>query len=298
MISARALSLTLIGLGLGAGSAFAQPGTDIYIGSLTISDGRAWIGPLRNITDRPGYDNQPSFAPDGQSVFYTSIREDGQADIYRYDLAGGRTARLTHTAESEYSPSVMPGGSSFSVVRVEADSAQRFWRFDLDGGSPVVLLEDVKPVGYYGWYDANTVALFVLGSPPTLQVADVSTGTAEIRAEGIGRSLHRVPSSRSLSFVHKQSENEWWIALIDPESGAIEPLVRTPSGSEDFAWTPDGAILMGRDSKLFEWRPGSEDWQEVADLVSAGVVGITRIAVSPAGDRVAIVGSRGDEGGQ
>ena len=48
---------------------------------------------------------------------------------------------------------------------------------------------------------------------------------------------------------------------------------------------------MGDDSLLYAWSP-AEDWRLVADLTEQGLRGISRIAVSPAGDRLALVGER------
>ena len=39
-----------------------------------------------NITNRSGYDNQPSFSKDEKSIYFTSIRNDKQADIYLYNI--------------------------------------------------------------------------------------------------------------------------------------------------------------------------------------------------------------------
>jgi tricorn protease-like protein len=267
----------------------AQTSTDIYLGALSSSGGQVRIGPLINITDRAGYDNQPHFTPDGRSLLYTSIRDD-QADTYRYDLALASTERLTRTDESEYSPTAMTKGGTFSVVQVEADSTQRLWHFDFEGSNRGVLLADVQPVGYHAWIDSTMVALFVLGDPPTLQLADTRTGVAETVETGIGRSLHRIPSDNRLSFVHKLSEDEWWLKALDTNTLAATKLVRTPPAIEDYAWTPEGAILMGQGSKLLMWSPRlDEGWQEVADLAAAGLQGITRLAVSPDGKFIAIV---------
>ncbi|NIQ58624.1 MAG: hypothetical protein GWN71_36280, partial [Gammaproteobacteria bacterium] len=68
---------------------------------------------VRRLTDRDGYDNQPSFTPAGDAILYTSIRN-GQADTYRIGLAGGEPTRVTHTPESEYSPTPTHG-DRFSV---------------------------------------------------------------------------------------------------------------------------------------------------------------------------------------
>ncbi len=240
--------------------------------------------------------NQPFFMPDGASLLYTSIR-DGQADTYRFDLASGEISRITYTSESEYSPTPMPKGGSFSVIQVEADSTQRLWHFDFGGTNLGVLLADVKPVGYQAWVDTSTVALFVLGEPATLQVAHITTGTAQTMASSIGRSLHHIPGGATISFVHMVSEEEWWIKELDPASGAITALVQTLPGSQDYAWTQDGMILMGSGAKLFAWSSGAgRGWKEVADLAEFGITEIGRIAVSLQNDRVALVSSRPDPG--
>jgi len=244
-----------------------------------------------NITDRSGYDNQPSFSNDEQGVYFTSVRDDGQADIYRYEIGSRRTTRVTASApESEYSATPIENGRAISVVRVERDSTQRLWRFPLDGSAPSVILERIRPVGYHAWADDHTVALFVLGSPNSLQLADTRTGSADTIATGIGRSLHRIPGTNRISFVRKVSAAEWWIESLDPVTRAATRLVQLPEGVEDYAWFPDGSIVCGRGSRLLWWsgKPGV-DWQEIADLSSAGVHGITRLAVSPHGGRLALV---------
>lgn len=267
-----------------------MPGTDVFLVEVGARDGVPAFGAPVNLTRRPGYDNQPSFTPDGSALLYTAGMEDGQTDVHRYDLAGGAATRLTRTPESEYSPTVVPEGGGFSVVRVEADSTQRLWRFDLDGGSPRLVLESVRPVGYHAWAGPHTLALFVLGSPPTLQLADTRTGRAEVVESGIGRSLHRVPGREAVSFVHKLSPGEWWITELELPTRRTTRLVRTLPGVEDYAWTPDGALLMARGSRLYRWRPGGgPGWEVVADFSGAGVEGITRLAVSPRGDRLALV---------
>ena len=269
----------------------APPAPDVYLASLTANGETVTVGAPLNITDRPGYDNQPSFTWDGSAVLFTSVRADAQADIYRYDIASGTTARVTTTApESEYSATPIDSGRAISVVRVERDSAQRLWRFPLNGGAPAVILDRVKPVGYHAWADENTLALFVLGNPNSLQVANVRSGTVDTIATGIGRSLHRVPGTRTVSFVRKVSPTEWWIESLETSTRRTNRLVRLPEGVEDYAWLPDGSILCGRDSVLLRWSGTAGDgWRPVSDFGASGLKGITRIAVSPRGDRVAFV---------
>jgi Tol biopolymer transport system component len=243
------------------------------------------VGPPKNISNNPGYDNQPSFFPDGSGLLFTSNRDGKQTDIYRYDLAAGIT-QVTRTAESEYSPIVTPDRKTFSAIRVEADGTQRLWRFNLDGTNPRLVLENVKPVGYHVWIDETRLALFVLGSqgqPNTLQLADAKTGQSQIIESGIGRSLLLRPDKGTVSFVHKPASGHWVVKELDPRTRAVQTLTETVDDNvnEDCAWQPGGRLVMASGAKLFVWVPGRADWHEIADLSSAGIGRITRLAFSP-----------------
>ena len=271
-------------------SASPPPATEIFIADLAYRRGALKIGRPSRITTWDGYNNQPLFLRDGRSLLYTSIRADRQADIYRYDIRNRATRRITETSESEYSPTVTPDARFISVIRVEADGTQRLWKFPLAGGPPSLVLDRIKPVGYHTWIDADRLMLFVLGTPNTMQLADVRTQQSETVAENIGRSLHRIPRRDAVSFVHKISDQEWMVKAFDVRTRAITPLIKTLAGSEDYAWTPEGVLLMAKDAKVFKWDPARDrDWQEVADFSAEGLQKISRIAVSHGGDRVALV---------
>jgi WD40 repeat protein len=286
---------TAAGLGAPEIRAQAPPAFDIFLFPLHVAGDSVELGPARNITARPGYDNQPSFTPDGGAILYTSIRADSAADVYRYTLRDGKTVRVTRTPESEFSPTVMPGDTTVSVVRVEADSTQRLWAFAGDGQRWRVLLENVKPVGYHVWIDERRVALFILGEPHTLQLADLVTGQSDTVALDIGRALHRIPGSASISFVHKRAVNDWWITEMNPGTGLLTPIAPTLQGVEDLAWTPDGRILAAREQTLHLWRAGTADspgkWLSVGQLALPDSASASRIAVSPAGEWLAVVTS-------
>ena len=278
-------------LALAASAAAAQsPGTDIFLVNLYREGGRLQVTGARNLTSRPGYDNQPGWSREGATIFFTSVREDAQADIYRIDRASGVISRVTMTApESEYSATPIPGRNAISVIRVERDSTQRLWSVPLDGSAGAVLLERIKPVGYHTWASDTLLALFVLGSPNTLQLASTTSGSADTILTSIGRSLHTLPDGM-VSFVHKVTADEWWLMLLDPRSRSVRRLVRMPPRVEDYAWTPDGEVLAAEGSVLKRCLPGGGgSWETVADLAPLGLASVTRLAVSPLGDAVAVV---------
>ena len=274
----------------------APPATDIYLLSLPAGIASMKAAKPSPVSTAPGYDNQPMFSPDGARILFAANRDGKQIDIYEFERASGKVVQLTETPTNENSPTYLPAGlgaaGDFSVVRTEPDKTQRLWRFDARGRNPQVMLTEVKPVGYHAWVSADTVALFVLGQPATLRIANVGTGQAAIVAEGIGRSLHRVPGTRSIGIVQRESSGEFWVKQVDVSTRRIEPLVKAVEGSadRDMAWTPDGqSILMSSGTRVFAWTRGAAGWTEVFDAAAHALGAVSRLAVSPKGDAVAIV---------
>jgi hypothetical protein len=277
------------------------PATEIFLADLSGAGGKWTVGKPVNISNSPGYDNQPFFTPDGGALLFTSARGSvesacgkPQTDIYRYDLKTRAVAQVTETPECEYSPTVTPG-RRISVIRVEADGTQRLWQFTAEGKNPSVVLPDVKPVGYHAWLDEATLALFVLGQPSTLQVADTKTGKAEIVARNIGQSILRIPKG-GVSFVQQAGDGAartLSVSRLTLENGKPVTTVLTtavPGANQaHLAWSPDGTLFMAHGGSLHAWRSGAASWEPVADLAALGLRGVTRLAISSSGDRIAIV---------
>lgn len=267
------------------------PATDIFVLEMPGEQMEPYAE-AANLTDRAGYDNQPAFSLDGTSLWFTSIWEDDQADIYRIRLRSGVRQRMTFTRQSEYSPTPLPDGSGFSVVRVEDDGTQRLWKFSMDGREAELLLEDVAPVGYHAWLSARLVALFIVGEPHVLMIADVESDRRDTIATDIGRALHRVPGQSALSYIQKGADR-WTVDAFDLTSGETRALATALPGQEDFAWTPDGVLLSADGDVIYSWTPGAGDWGVFLDFSRSPSIGtISRIAVSPRGDTIAFVAVR------
>jgi hypothetical protein len=285
--------LTPLVLLLVAAPAAAQaPGTEIFLVPVSRSGAGLTLGSPVNLTNRPGYDNQPAFTPDGRALYFTSQR-DGQTDLFRIDLRNGdpaATVRVTESPESEYSPTVIPTGTGLSAIVVERDSTQRLWAFDFTGKPARPLFEAIKPVGYHAWTGPETVYLFVLGSPATLQRADLRTGQASVVARDIGRTIAPVPGGHAVSFLQRDSSGGV-ITEIHLLSGQQSPIARLPEGAgEFFAWTPAGELMTARGNTLYLRTRRETAWRPIAAFSAPGLQRISRIAVSPDGGVLALVG--------
>ncbi len=271
-----------------ASSVAAQDASEIWLFDVAESDGTWTLNNGRNVSQHPGYDNQPYFHPSEPQLFFSSFDDEGRSDIKQHNFGSGQTTRFTETSEREYSPTVTPDGKFVSCIIQRDDGAQDLGQFPVAGGGPTVLIDDLI-VGYHAWMDDQRLLLFVLGDVMTLRVYDLEAGTNRILAENPGRSLHRIPEQSAMSFVDKQTDDRWIIKRVDNQSLEISEVADTLPGREDLAWTPDGKILMSDGTALFLLNPDDHaGWQTVV-IDQAGLTEITRLAVSPDGRRVAIV---------
>ncbi|HJM85855.1 MAG TPA: phosphoglycerate mutase family protein, partial [Candidatus Marinimicrobia bacterium] len=189
---------------------------------------------------------------------------------------------------SEYSPLQIGSTQTFSAIRLEEDGTQLLYKYNMRNGKGEVLVPDLK-IGYHSWIDRNRVLSFVLDDPPTLQLSYLIDGENRVLDSTIGRSLHPIPGKSLMSYVSKQKE-PWSINSIHPETGEIDFIMNTLDGSEDYAWTPSGTIIMGKEVKLYKFDPDRDSkWVEIGDLSNSGLSSITRLAVSPKGDKIAVV---------
>jgi len=288
----------------GAGQPFAD-GPELWMASLSVPADPATelpqLGAGRNITERAGYDNQPEFAPDG-TLFYTLGVAD-RTDIWRYDPVSGAHAPVTRTPnQSEYSATPMPGWESgrraISIIRVEVDSAQRLWQIDLDAQGAAaeesVIVPNIDPVGYHAWVNDTTLALFVLGSPATLQLARPGPAEGQVLASGIGRGIERMPGREAVSFTESEREGGSHFFVWDQTTGTSTDLGGgvTVLPAADHAWTPGGVMIFGQENGVFAYRPGvDEPPRQIGTLPDSTMV-ISRLAISPDGSRIVLVVDR------
>ncbi|MFT7588459.1 MAG: tricorn protease-like protein [Limisphaerales bacterium] len=274
------------------GQVNAQPGqSDIVLLDIVWGeDGRPTLSNPVWVTNREGYDNQPSFDPKGEFLLYTAIIGE-QADIYRYNIEEQSTVQLTKTETSEYSPKIMPDGDFFSVVMVESDdSTQRLWKYPISGGKPRIIMDAIDPVGYYSWLDGTNIALFILGKERNVMVmSHRRKQNLRVISSDIGRCLQTIPSESSISFVANGTDQKL-IRRYDHLSKRVSDICKTLPESEDYCWSPDGKILMGSGSRLYYFdERGDGRWHLGFELNELGITKFNRISVNRTGDKLAIV---------
>lgn len=239
-----------------------------------------------------GYTNQPCFTPSGDILVSVKKESEFQNDIWQLSPATHLIRKLTATTTSEFSPRLHPDGKRITVVRqVMGDSLdQQLYEIPLAGGRYQSLIPDIKDIGYYTWLGKDTLGLFRLeGEGNRMVFYQVPDKKTKRITTSIGRSLHTDPHG-ALAYVHKFSEDYWYIKTIHPKSSLIDIVVETPLKAEDFTMAQDGTYFIGQGSKLFYFHPDRHTiWKELANLSIYGIDGITRLALTDDGQQLAVV---------
>lgn len=272
---------------------FAQTGSEIILFDLKLKKGKVTLSNPKNITNHPGYDNQPSFHTDLPFIYYSSFNEDGRSDIRRYDFQRDTTVNITATNEREYSPTLTPDKQFLSCIIQRDNGAQDLGKYPVEGGEPSLIIDNLT-VGYHLWTDNSHLALFILGSqgsPNTLHFIRLPTKEDTVLATNIGRSFQKVAGERAFAFIQKgDSTNK--IMKFNTEKSKLSVLGNTIGKTEDIALSQSGHLITSDGTKLFFrlLNKNTRPWTPVDILQGSELLkSVTRIAISPKGDKIAVV---------
>lgn len=266
----------------------AQNNTEIYLFDFEQLGNSFQISNPINISNNVGYDSQPFFTSDSKNILFAS-NNNGQTDIANYTIISQQKEFLSNTSASEYSPTFIPNKNAISYIKLEENGTQLLWKLDLITKKETILIPYLK-IGYHTWVDNNSIVSFVLGSPPTLQLSKLDTKENIVIDYAIGRSLHKIPGSEKISYVNKTND-EWTINTLNPLTNTYEILTKLPFQVEDLTWTPSNSIIITFNDTFYLFDANnSKQWHEIPNTKQFEMLkGITRLAVSPDGTKMAIV---------
>ncbi|KUL35406.1 hypothetical protein ADL22_27550 [Streptomyces sp. NRRL F-4489] len=183
-----------------------------------------WLLPLggrpRKVLDDGYFHADPDFTPDGRGLVYVSDRA-GTANLWRLDLASGRTERLTDLPNGQLTPRLSPDGTRVAYQ----DESGALWVLDLAGGTTRQVLPALYQPGRPAWSpDGTKLVLSALR-----------------------------PYSRRTETGHNH------LLTVDLATGAVryQPFAPDRSlatrGNDGPLWTPDGThLVLGAES--LAWR--------------------------------------------
>lgn len=268
---------------------FAQPNTEIFLFDLNINNDVFELSNFKNISENEGYDNQPSFM-NNKTILYAGTRN-GQTDILMYDLTYGSKTWISSTEGGEYSPIKIPNQNSISAIRLDLDGKQLLYAYDLKNRKSTLLIDNLV-VGYHNWFQPNILLTSVLeDNILSLYATNLNEKRSYKLQQNVGRSIHSIPNSNLMSYISKEKDSVWEVKSINPISGATKLITPTLPQTEDLCWTPSGILLMAKDDILYQFNPKlDKNWKKAANLFEFGIQNPTRLAVSPDGKKLVIVG--------
>ncbi len=279
-----ALLLFLIG-----SFAIAQENTEVYLMDITSAYSGLEVYNFKNISNNSGYDNQPSFIDNNTVVFAGNNKN--QADIASYSISSEeKTFFNSPTEGGEYSPMQIPNSKKIAAVRLDPDGKQRLYTYGKNGSH-----EETIPnlqVAYYAFKDEHTLLASVLAQNElNLVVANVQTQKVDTLKYNTGRSIHKVPNTKkTMSYTFLNEDDNYDVYQLNMETLESFFVVELPIGIQDHIWLSESKLLIGSGNKLFLYDLfGPGEWKEVANLSEYNIANITRLAVSPNGEKLALV---------
>ena len=187
---------------------YSQQDTEVYLFDYSNSKPLPILADPKNISNNPGYDNQPSFSENGKFIYFSSTRN-GQTDILQFDIKNDKKKWISQTIGGEYSPQEI-SKNHLSAVRLDPDGKQLLYSYKIFRNHSKVLVEN-KKIGYYAWINSKELLCFVLGEPNSLQSINLKSNESILIDEIIGRSIHKIPNSNFapsdiISVVHAGSQ--------------------------------------------------------------------------------------------
>ena len=275
--------------------------TEVWLGALERRDGMLVITDLRNISQEPGYDNQPAFYADGKTLLFASqsaetLDETGMGvHAVRYDPA---TRTKTPLPEAKgFSPTPV-GDDQLMVLR-----HGRVFLHDATG-KEIRAVTKTDTAGYYTAFDETTWVLFMNEPERRIAIYDPQTNEQETMATGAISAPFRIPGEHAVTFVAEAPfpategvKGENVLYRLDLTTRKVEALATIPfETGGTHVWTDRGTMLMASGPVIREWSPAApSEWKEVYRATHPALQALTRIAISPDGSAIALVSAAARE---
>jgi Tol biopolymer transport system component len=272
---------------------FAQASdSEVFLFSIEKKDGKFMLAGGKNITNNPGYDNQPSFSLDDHSLLFTSNRNGNNFDIYEYNLADDKVSPIITSENGEYTAKELDK-NTITFVREGPGQAMTVIKYDRRTKKETAAFKVKEPIAYYA-FNKNGDALVWIRYAFMMHWVNEEKSINKFVADYAQPSVpHLIPKTDKFSFMQRQPNDELWIKEFDPKTQAIRPIIQSKDGKKDYCWMPDGSLLVGSGTKLFRFdEKTGRDWELLADLGEFGIKEITRLSVSFDGKHLALVSNQ------
>jgi Tol biopolymer transport system component/predicted Ser/Thr protein kinase len=235
---------------------------------------------LTQLTTDPGYEGEPTFSPDGETIAYVSDRS-GNFEIYLKQVSGGPDINLTNNPADDVQPAFSPDGKSIAFVSSREGATDivtyfaprsapvggDIWTMPALGGSPRRIAREGN---FPSWSPDGSAILYASGPWFRRKIYRVPAAGGEPKEIPV-RSAERMPLNVQYP---SYSSNERWIVfetqdqivVLAAEGGEAKRIVtgRRP------VWNADSTAILFSNTE-----PGKNEslWQIPFSTASGEVSG-------------------------
>ena len=273
----------------------AQSDSEIFLLDIKFKQDKIEISNVKKISNNKGYNNQPIFVSNDK-ILFTSERN-LQNDIVQYDSSENSLKYLTNTLTSEYSP-IRYKKNKVTAVSLDEKGEQYLRIYNIKDNTFKIPFTD-KIVGYYNYSKKirNLIISSVLeNNELVLYTSNLKTKEHTYIDNNTGRSIHNIPKNKfgeeKISYISKK-DSIWNINYVDLSSYNTKTITTTLNNNEDICWFKDGSILTSYKNNLYIFNSKlSKNWKLLCSLEEYGITNISRIAINPDNDKLALVNSK------
>ena len=273
----------------------AQSDSEIFLLDIKFKQDKIEISNVKKISNNKGYNNQPIFVSNDK-ILFTSERN-FQNDIVQYDSSKKSLKYLTNTLTSEYSP-IRYKKNKITAVSLDKKGEQYLRIYDIKDNTFKIPFTD-KIVGYYTYSKQikNLIISSVLeNNELVLYTSNLKTKEHTYVDNNTGRSIHNIPKYKfgqeKISYISKK-DSIWNINYVDLSNYKTKTITTTLNNNEDICWFKDGSILTSHKNNLYIFNSKlSKNWKLLCSLEEYGITNISRMAINPDNDKLALVNSK------
>jgi Tol biopolymer transport system component len=206
---------------------------------------------LTPLTTDPGYEGEPTFSPDGQTIAYVADR-DGNFEIYLQQISGGPALNLTRNPAADIQPAFSPDGREIAFVSNRSSGSDIFhaapglpliggdiWVMPALGGPARRIVENGN---FPSWTPDGASLVYIHGTFRNARIARVPAAGGESRDVPVEEPVvyrYFFPSlSEDGRWLLYQHGNQ--IELVPAEGGKARVL----ASGESPAWGPGSTSVL------------------------------------------------------
>lgn len=274
---------------------FAQmPETDIWLVNLVKKEGKYNYEKPLNITNRKGYNNQPSFTEDNKGIYFVCDKVSNQTDVFIYNIKNKTANPICQTRESEYSPTLTTDNKFLTCVVVLTDSSQQLFNYDWHEPKtePIEIAKGIPntdSVGYFTWLNKDTVLYYKLTEPHSLRALDITTNKDVWICDHPTRAFKKIGNTSQFIYGIKKDSSSVEFRIYNPALRQSKVYATYPSVNEDFVWNNELGLIKSENSDLLNYNPLTKNWDLLFSFSNIGIKKITRFIFDSKNKRLVIV---------